>query len=165
VAFLVGQTLKEETMKTSRTWRSLAVAGAMLLALNAMAAAAAANETSAEGCARQFDEAQRIDMESFRDFDEQTFWDGHDPRAITVFAQGQIRYPLTAIQAALAGHFAARNAVWSWTELYRVVDGCKSAFILYDATYEIPSIGFSASASLELGLLPITFSYSRCVTS
>src|SRR4030095_6307782 len=37
---------------------------------------------------------------------------------------------------------ANREAVWAWTELYRVVDGCKSAFILYDATYDIPSIGY-----------------------
>ena len=29
-----------------------------------------------------------------------------------------------------------------WTELHRVVDGYKSAFILYDAVYVIPSIGY-----------------------
>jgi hypothetical protein len=43
---------------------------------------------------------------------------------------------------ALERHFRDREAIWAWTELYRVVDGCDSAFILYDATYDIPSIGY-----------------------
>ena len=42
----------------------------------------------------------------------------------------------------LCGRFRDREAIWAWTELYRVVDGCDSAFILYDATYDIPSIGY-----------------------
>jgi hypothetical protein len=133
-------------MRTGRIRQSLVVAGAMLVALNTMSAASASSTATAEGCAAQFEEAQRVDMESFRDFDADAFWAGHDPRSITVFAQGQIRYPLTAIQAALAGHFVNKNAVWTWTEIYRVIDGCRSAFILYDATYAIPSIGFRQRA-------------------
>lgn len=133
-------------MNTGRIRQGFAVAGAIVVALSTISAASAADAPTAEGCAQQFEEAQRVDMESFRDFDADAFWAGHDERAITVFAQGQIRYPLTAIQAALAGHFINKNAVWSWTEIYRVVDGCRSAFILYDATYEIPSIGFRQRA-------------------
>lgn len=52
------------------------------------------------------------------------------------------RSGIDAIMAALAPHFAQRQAIWQWTELYRVVDGCNSAFILYDTTYSIPSVGF-----------------------
>ena len=62
--------------------------------------------------------------------------------AITVFASGAVRTGVDAIMAALAPHFANREALWAWTEIYRVVDGCKSAFILYDATYDIPSINY-----------------------
>ena len=59
-----------------------------------------------------------------------------------VFASGAVRTGVDAIMAALAPHFANREALWSWVEIYRVVDGCKSAFILYDATYDIPSINY-----------------------
>jgi hypothetical protein len=36
--------------------------------------------------------------------------------------------------------------VWSWTELSRRVDGCRTAVIRYDATYDIPSTGFHQRA-------------------
>jgi hypothetical protein len=123
----------------------LAVGLAVILS-GASAASASDPSPVAEGCADQFELAQKTDMESFRDFDEETFRAGHDPRAVTVFASGAIRYGIDAIMAALRPHFINRNAVWSWTELYRVVDGCKSAFILYDTNYDIPSIGFHQHA-------------------
>jgi transcriptional regulator of nitric oxide reductase len=81
-------------------------------------------------------------MESFRDFDAATFRAGHHADSITVFASGATRYGVDAIMAALQSHFDDREALWSWTELHRVVDGCRSAFILYDAMYEIPSTGY-----------------------
>lgn len=120
----------------------LGIAGAILIAMTVPMASAAGEDAIAEGCAAQFEEAQRIDMESFRDYDEATFRAGHDPRAVTVFASGAVRYGIDAIMAALRPHFVNREAVWSWKELYRVVDGCKSAFILYDAVYEVPSTGY-----------------------
>ena len=101
-----------------------------------------AAEANAHGCAQQFELAQRLDMESFRDYDRETFRDGHDPRAVTIFASGAVRYGIDNIMAALDSHFTNREAIWAWNELYRVVDGCKSAFILYDATYDIPSSGY-----------------------
>jgi Domain of unknown function (DUF4440) len=125
---------------------AIAVAIGVLVALTGLSAASASDrgETTdtAQGCAEQFELAQRTDMESFRDYDRETFREGHDPRAVTVFASGAVRYGIDAIMAALEPHFANREAIWAWTELYRVVDGCKSAFILYDATYDIPSIGY-----------------------
>jgi len=129
-----------------RGHRALAVALGVLLALTGVSAASASAPGTAggfaQGCAEQFEVAQRTDMESFRDYDRETFRAGHDPRAVTVFASGAVRYGIDAIMAALESHFANREAIWAWTELYRVVDGCKSAFILYDATYDIPSIGY-----------------------
>jgi len=125
---------------TSR--RPLLTMGAIVVALSTVSSAAASNSAAAQGCASQFETAQRLDMESFRDFDEETFRAGHDSRAVTIFASGAVRYGLDSIMATLHSHFVNRNAVWSWTELYRVVDGCKSAFILYDAVYDIPSIGY-----------------------
>jgi hypothetical protein len=123
----------------------------LVVALGGGSAASASDpadsdSATAEGCARQFELAQKTDMESFRDFDEETFRAGHDPRAVTVFASGAVRFGIDAIMAALHPHFVNRNAVWSWTELYRVVDGCKSAFILYDTNYDIPSVGFHQHA-------------------
>jgi hypothetical protein len=124
----------------------LLVAGLAIALVGAVAAAVPDGGEAAAGCARQFEEAQRIDMESFRDFDAETFRAGHHPDAVTIFASGAVRYGIDSIMSALNSHFVNRNAVWSWTELYRVVDGCKSAFILYDTTYDIPSIGFHQHA-------------------
>ena len=130
--------------------RHLLLAIGLVVALSGVSAASASDPAdpvaAAEGCARQFELAQKIDNESFRDFDEETFRAGHDPRAVTIFASGAVRIGIDAIMAALHPHFVNRNAVWSFTELYRVVDGCKSAFILYDTNYDIPSIGFHQHA-------------------
>ena len=127
--------------------RRLLVAGAFLALMTSVPAATATDQAAvAAGCAAEFELAQKSDMESFRDFDAEAFRDGHHPDSVTVFASGAVRYGIDAIMTALAGHFRDRNAVWSWTELYRVVDGCRSAFILYDTTYDIPSIGFHQHA-------------------
>jgi hypothetical protein len=141
---------KKRDMEHRKGHPALALAIGVLLALTGARAASASEPSApngtaegwAQGCAEQFELAQRTDMESFRDYDRETFRAGHDPRAVTVFASGAVRYGIDAIMAALESHFANREAIWAWTELYRVVDGCKSAFILYDATYDIPSIGY-----------------------
>jgi hypothetical protein len=132
-------------MKTHafRRFRRLQV---LLASLAASAFVAPVLAQDAEGCARQFEVAQRIDMESFRDYDLETWLAIHDARAVTVFASGAKRIGIDAIEQALASHFANREAKWSWTELYRVVDGCRSAVILYDTVYEIPRIGFRQRA-------------------
>jgi hypothetical protein len=137
---------KERDMEHRKGHLAMTAAVGVLLALTGLSAASASDPGAgggfAQGCAEQFELAQRTDMESFRDYDRETFREGHDPRAVTVFASGAVRYGIDAIMAALEPHFANREAIWAWTELYRVVDGCKSAFILYDATYDIPRIGY-----------------------
>lgn len=110
----------------------------------------------AAGCERQFERAQRVDMESFRDYDAATFKAGHHPDAVTVFASGAVRYGIDAVMQALVSHFENREAVWAWKELYRVVDGCKSAYILYETTYDIPSVGFHQRA-----LTGVTYTFHR----
>jgi hypothetical protein len=121
----------------------LATVGAIAMTLSsASIASPTETESAATGCAAQFERTQRIDMESFRDYDIEAFRSVHHPDAVTVFASGARRIGVDAIMAALAPHFANREALWSWTEIYRVVDGCKSAFILYDAVYDIPSINY-----------------------
>ena len=140
---------EEDPMKTRsfEPARRLLIAGAMVAALTSVSAASAADpNAAAAGCVRQFEDAQRLDMESFRDFDAETFRAGHHPDSVTIFASGAVRYGIDAIMAALAPHFANRNAIWSWVEKHRIVDGCKSAFILYETWYEIPSIGFKQHA-------------------
>ena len=124
----------------------LAVCAALFAATAATPIAAAEGNATAAGCARQFEEAQRIDMESFRDFDEATWLAGHHPEAITIFASGARRQGIDSIAATMHSHFVNKVAVWSWIELYRFVDGCSTGYILYDATYDIPSIGFHQRA-------------------
>lgn len=110
----------------------------------------------AAGCARQFERAQRVDMESFRDYDAATFRAVHHPESLTVFASGGVRYGIDAVMQALRSHFENREAVWAWKELYRVVDGCKTAYILYETTYDIPSVGYHQRA-----LTGVTYTYHR----
>jgi hypothetical protein len=107
-------------------------------------------------CAAQFERAQRMDMESFRDYDAETFRAVHHPDAVTIFASGDAFYGVDAIMGALASHFENREAIWAWTEVYRLVEGCRTAFILYDATYTIPSIGYH-----QRTLTGVTYTYSR----
>ena len=141
---------KEKGMEQRKGHLAIIMAVGALLALTGISVASASDSADArgsaegwaQGCAEQFELAQKTDMESFRDYDSETFRAGHDPRAVTIFASGAVRYGIDAIMAALESHFADREAIWAWTELYRVVDGCNSAFILYDATYDIPSIGY-----------------------
>ena len=98
-----------------------------------------ATERGALGCARDFEVAQRTDMESFRSFDARTFRDGHHPEAVTIFAGGARRMGIDAIMEALAPHFERRTATWRWVELHRFVDGCRNAYILYETWYDDPS--------------------------
>ena len=127
--------------------RHVALVAGLVAVLSPVLGATASNTASTSGgCAQQFELAQQTDMESFRDFDEETFRAIHHPDAVTVFASGAVRIGIDAIMAALAPHFANKNAVWSWTERYRLVDGCKSAYILYDTIYEIPSANFRQHA-------------------
>ena len=97
-------------------------------------------------CERQFDEAQRADMESFRDFDVDTFRAVHARDAVSIFPTGERLVGIDAIMEALESHFRDRRAVWSWTELDRRVDGCRSAVITYDAAYDIPAVGYHQRA-------------------
>jgi hypothetical protein len=141
---------KKRQMQHRKRHLGIALAVGVLLMLTGVSVAAASESGNgrgtaagwAQGCAEQFEVAQRTDMESFRDYDRETFRAGHDPRAVTIFASGAVRYGIDSIMNTLEFHFANREAIWAWTELHRVVDGCKSAFILYDATYDIPRIGY-----------------------
>ena len=135
--------------------RAMIATGVGILALSNVSASPQADAPLiAAGCARQFEAAQRTDMESFRDYDAETFRDGHHRDAVTIFASGGVRVGVDAIMQALGSHFANREAVWAWTERYRIVDGCKSAFILYETTYDIPSSGFHQRA-----LTGVTYTY------
>jgi hypothetical protein len=129
---------------------------AMVAAIPATAATESDVQVAAKGCAARFEEAQRQDMESFRDYDARRFRAVHHPDAVTIFASGHVFYGVDEIMRALQSHFENREAIWAWTELYRLVDGCKSAFILYDATYDIPSSGYH-----QRTLTGVTYTYHR----
>jgi len=124
----------------------LAVSTAIAGLLVGSGTALAGNRHHGKTCAAKFEAAQRADMESFRDYDAATFRAGHARNAVSIFPQGQRFVGIDAIMAAQTGHFRDKEAVWSWTELNRRVDGCQSAFIEYDATYDIPRVGFHQRA-------------------
>jgi len=107
-------------------------------------------------CAQQFETAQRQDMESFRDYDAETWRDGHHPDAVSIFASGDAFFGIDEIMAAAERHFRDKEAIWSWTEIARQVHGCDTASILYDAIYEIPSIGYHQRA-----LTAVTYTYEH----
>ena len=129
-----------------RTLAGITLLAALTPSSVALAGHGWADHHQGQRCAQSFDEAQRLDMESFRDFDAETWRDGHDPDAVSIFPSGATFVGIDAIMDALAGHFADRQAVWSWTELTRRVDGCHTAVIRYDATYDIPAVGYHQRA-------------------
>lgn len=118
------------------------LAGLVLAAVPFVAsgsAVATGHGESERSCARNFDRAQRMDMESFRDYDRKTFRDGHTKDAVTIFASGELVSGVDNILQALDSHFTNRQGVWAWTELSRRIEGCESAYIIYEATYDLPS--------------------------
>jgi len=144
-------------------YRVLALAAAAALVITGTAVPAAAGTdhgTSpvAAYCARKFDQAQRTDMESYRDFDRETWVALHDDDAITILNNGRVIQGRDAIAASQNAHFTNRNAVWSWTELTRAVDGCSTGTVVYDATYAIPSQNFSVRLIINV---TYTFKHGR----
>jgi Domain of unknown function (DUF4440) len=135
----------------------LAAVGAAVLAIFGIGSSAPAADLAPDrtkGCAKKFDHAQRTDMESFRDFDAETFRSVHASDAVSIFPTGEAFYGVDEIMAGLDRHFTEKDAVFAWTEITRRVDGCKSAYILYDATYDIPELGFHQRA-----LTVVTYEY------
>jgi hypothetical protein len=92
-------------------------------------------------CAAAFDIAQRLDMESFARYDAETFRGVHHPEAVAVLPNGRVVRGIESIIDALGDHFDRREARYTWRELHRFVDACRSAFVLYETTYEVPSTG------------------------
>ena len=103
--------------------------------------AGAEGETSRHrSCDQKFDQAQRQDMESFRDYDAEAFREVHHPDAVSVFAVGEVAIGRDAIMEALAPYFEARVARWSWTEITRSVEGCRTGVIVYRTLIERPGL-------------------------
>jgi hypothetical protein len=109
-------------MANTKTARSrlgylLALASAALAA-GTIAPAEASDGPGGHGtdCEREFEAAQRQDMESFRDYDVESFRAIHHEDAVTIFASGRVVEGADEIIAALRRHFEERQAVWSWTE-------------------------------------------------
>jgi hypothetical protein len=145
------------------TTRFATAVGVLAAVLAPTAAATAATGPAKPGthgiinfCARTFDVAQRVDMESFRDFDRATWVAGHDDDAIAVYSNGRVVQGREAIGDSQNSHFTNRNATWTWTELNRAVDGCSTGTIVYDATYAIPSAGFVLRQ-----IVSVTYTFKR----
>jgi hypothetical protein len=117
-------------------------ASALTLAVPAAAQVVDHAPDRARTCAHKFDEAQRTDMEAFRDFDWDTWYAGHDPGVVVVIADGRVRIGLDAVAAGSRPRFVNKDSVWSWTETTRKVDGCSTAFIIYTTKYAIPRLDY-----------------------
>ena len=107
-------------------------------------------------CAAKFELAQRQDMESFRDYDAVRFADVHHRDAVTVFSNGRVATGRDEIMKILRDHFTQKVGIWSWTELHRDVYRCKSATIIYDAVYEVPSEEYRSET-----ITTVTYSFVR----
>jgi hypothetical protein len=101
-----------------------------------------------------FDAAQRLDMESFRDFDREAWWGVHDVDAVSILPTGAVLAGRDEIADGLAAHFDERRASWSWTELARRVEPERIGHVLYETVYEIASIGLRQRA-----LTGVTFGF------
>lgn len=134
----------------SNTAHSLSVSAGIALALCVLTAEAGAAESITTQCAQQFDVAQKSNMEAFRDYDKDTFYNLRDDKAAAIFSSGYAFFGRDNIMKALSGHFSNKKAVWRWEEKYRFVDGCKTAFIVYDAHYDS-----------EHSFTSVTFTYSN----
>jgi hypothetical protein len=121
---------------------------ALALCVSNAEASAAAPDTAQ--CAQQFDVAQKSNMEAFRNYDKDAFYNLRNDKAAAIFSSGYAFYGRDNIMKALSGHFGNKKAIWSWEEKYRFVDGCKTAFIVYDAHYDS-----------EHSLTSVTFTYSN----
>lgn len=107
-------------------------------------------------CEATFDAAQREDMESFGAYDAEAFRAVHRPDAVTVFPDGTVAEGVDAIMDYLASHFRNREATWEYTELLRVVDGCRTGFIVYDTRYAIPRVGYD-----QRSIVGVTYTWQR----
>ncbi|HEU5205474.1 MAG TPA: nuclear transport factor 2 family protein [Candidatus Limnocylindrales bacterium] len=97
-------------------------------------------------CTAAFEITQRLDMDAFANYDVDGFRRLHHPDAVAILPSGRVVRGIDSIIDALAEHFAHREAVYTWRELHRFVDGCRSAFVLYETAYEIPSSGYQRRA-------------------
>jgi ketosteroid isomerase-like protein len=88
-----------------------------------------------------FDAAQRLDMESFRDFDREAWRAVHAVDAVSILPAGVVLAGREQIVDALAAHFDERRARWSWTELSRRLQPGRVGHVLYETVYEIPVAG------------------------
>jgi hypothetical protein len=101
-----------------------------------------------------FDAAQRLDMESFRDFDREAWRAVHDRDAVSILPTGAVLAGRDEIVDALGAHFDQRRARWSWTELSRRVEPERIGHVLYETLYEVAAAGFRQRA-----LTGVTFGY------
>ncbi|MEV6416403.1 hypothetical protein [Kribbella sp. NPDC051718] len=144
---------------TRRVTSLLAAAAAVIAipgAANAATAASSNESTQAKTCAQKFDQAQRTDMESFRDFDRDKWLAGHDKGVVSIVADGRVRVGLDAVAEASRPRFISKDSVWSWTELTRKVDGCKTGFIVYTTKYAIPRLDYWFTA-----VTAVTYEYKH----
>lgn len=87
-------------------------------------------------CAQKFEDVTKDNMRAFRDYDKDAFYKLRNEKAVAIFSSGYAFYGRDNIMKALAGHFSNKKAVWSGEEKYRFVDGCNTAFIVYDTRYD-----------------------------
>ncbi|MDX6283141.1 MAG: hypothetical protein QOH03_4212 [Kribbellaceae bacterium] len=143
----------------TRRAASLLTAVAAIIAVPGAANAAATHDgksAQAKTCAQKFDKAQRTDMESFRDFDRDKWLAGHDKGVVSIVADGRVRVGLDAVAEASKPRFISKDSVWSWTEMTRKVDGCKTGFIVYTTKYAIPCLDYWFTA-----VTAVTYEYKH----
>lgn len=143
-------------MTLRRTFCVAVVAATTAITIPALAAADTDAVDTRRHCETAFDHAQRVDMESFRDYEREIWRDGHHPDATTIFADSTMISGIDNIMTTLDHHFTNREAIWEWTELRRQVHGCDSAVIFYETWYRIPRVDLNIHA-----ITSVTYTWER----
>lgn len=101
----------------------------------AAAPSAAARSHDHRACARQFDKTVQQYIDTTHARDARGFGRLLHPRIVVVFRPGDVLYGKRDTMAFIRDFFADPN----WTQTFRVVttsvEGCKTAFVLFDSVY------------------------------
>lgn len=97
---------------------------------------------AAARCERELTEAQLRMNKQFVDRDLEPFLRNYHRDATFILFDGRIFPTTPAIRGYYTGLFANRSWTATFTVSKKVVNGCESAVVIEDATFDIPAVGY-----------------------
>jgi hypothetical protein len=118
---------------------AISIVSGIGVGLPAIAAPAApAPDHGDQRCARQFDTAVRAYVSTTQTRNTAGFNALLHPDATVIFANGGVLSGKAEVAAFITGFFGDPGWSQSFTELSRHVEGCRTAFVLFDTVYRVP---------------------------